>query len=77
MFLRITTNSDHGHEPAENVLRREFAVGKQDQLDRAWVCDITYIPTRERWLYLAIILDLASVWLWEAPILCTRCYESA
>ena len=58
--FRITTNSDHAHEPAENVLDREFAVDEQEQVDRVWVSDITYIPTREGWLYLAIILDLAS-----------------
>jgi transposase InsO family protein len=58
--FRITTNSDHAHEPAENVLDREFAVKEQEQADRVWVADITYIPTREGWLYLAIILDLAS-----------------
>lgn len=58
--FRITTNSDHAHEPAENVLDREFAVEKQERIDRVWVSDITYIPTREGWLYLAIILDLAS-----------------
>ena len=28
--------------------------------DRVWVADITYIPTREGWLYLAVLLDLAS-----------------
>jgi putative transposase len=58
--FRITTNSDHAHEPVENVLDREFAVEQQERTDRVWVSDITYIPTREGWLYLAIILDLAS-----------------
>lgn len=28
--------------------------------NQAWVSDITYVPTREGWLYLAVILDLAS-----------------
>ena len=28
--------------------------------DRTWAADITYIPTREGWLYLAVMLDLAS-----------------
>lgn len=58
--FRVTTNSDHVHEPADNVLDREFAVEDQHEIDRVWVSDITYIPTREGWLYLAIILDLAS-----------------
>lgn len=57
---RVTTNSDHAHEPAGNVLDRDFGVQEQEGIDRVWVSDITYIPTREGWLYLAIILDLAS-----------------
>src|SRR5687767_15216066 len=36
---------------------RQFAQGEPD---RAWVTDITYIPTGEGWLYLAVILDLCS-----------------
>lgn len=30
------------------------------ELNRVWVSDITYIPTREGWLYLAMVLDLGS-----------------
>ncbi len=37
---------------------REFAANSA--LNRAWVADITYLPTREGWLYLAIVMDLAS-----------------
>jgi putative transposase len=58
--FRITTNSNHSHDPAENVLDRNFAIEKQTGLDRVWVADITYIPTREGWLYLSVILDVAS-----------------
>lgn len=58
--FRVTTNSDHAHEPATNVLDRKFDVQEQKGTDRAWVSDITYIPTREGWLYLAIVLDLAT-----------------
>lgn len=58
--FRVTTNSDHAHEPAANVLDRNFDVQEQKGSDRAWVSDITYIPTREGWLYLAIVLDLAT-----------------
>jgi transposase InsO family protein len=58
--FRVTTNSDHCHAPAENVLARNFNVEDQAGSDCAWVSDITYIPTREGWLYLAIILDLAT-----------------
>lgn len=58
--FRVTTNSDHAHAPADNLLAREFAVEDQTGPDRVWVSDITYVPTREGWLYLAVVLDLAS-----------------
>jgi transposase InsO family protein len=58
--FRVTTNSAHAHAPAENLLAREFAVDSQAGADRAWVSDITYVPTREGWLYLAVVIDLAS-----------------
>jgi transposase InsO family protein len=41
----------------ENILEREFNVKYPN---KAWVSDITYIPTKEGWLYLCIILDLYS-----------------
>jgi putative transposase len=45
-------------EKAEsNILDREFT---RDELDTAWVTDITYIRTWEGWLYLAAVMDLAS-----------------
>ena len=43
---------------APNLLDRKFAVSAE--LDRVWVSDITYVPTRQGWLYLATVLDLAS-----------------
>jgi transposase InsO family protein len=43
--------------PAPNLLQRRFAVTAPN---RVWVGDITYIPTRAGWLYLAILLDLYS-----------------
>jgi len=52
-----TTDSRHTLPVAPNVLDRRFSVA---QPDRAWVADITYIPTKEGWLYLAAILDLHS-----------------
>jgi putative transposase len=59
-FRVTTTQSDH-HEPiAPNVLARRFAPEDNRERDRAWVADITYLPTAEGWLYLAPILDLAS-----------------
>ena len=55
--FRHTTDSNHSHPVAENVLNQEF---EQEQPNTAWVSDITYIETREGWLYLACILDLYS-----------------
>ncbi len=42
---------------APNLLKRDFAPGARN---RVWVSDITYIPTRQGWLYLAGIKDLHS-----------------
>ncbi len=58
--FRVTTDSRHRHPVAPNVLDRRFAVETVAGPDRVWVGDITYVPTRESWLYLAVILDLAS-----------------
>lgn len=54
-----TTDSAHDHPIAPNRLARQFDVNGV-ALNRVWVGDITYIPTREGWLYLAVVLDLAS-----------------
>ena len=50
-----TTDSKHSLPVAENLLDRNFAAEKPEQV---WLADITYIPTGEGWLYLAVILDL-------------------
>ena len=42
---------------APNLLNRNFQVA---QSDRVWVGDMTFIPTREGWLYLAVLIDLYS-----------------
>jgi putative transposase len=55
--FRVTTQSHHPFPTAANVLARQFA---RPMPDTAWVTDITYIPTGEGWLYLAVILDLCS-----------------
>jgi putative transposase len=55
--FRVTTQSRHPFPIAANVLARQFERARPDQ---AWVTDITYIPTGEGWLYLAVILDLCS-----------------
>ncbi len=59
-FRPQTTDSKHAHRAAENVLARHFAVKEIEATNRIWAADITYVPTREGWLYLAVILDLAS-----------------
>jgi transposase InsO family protein len=61
--FRMTTQSDHRQPVAPNVLDRQFSLTTNPDLarpDRVWAGDITYIPTREGWLYLAVLLDLAS-----------------
>ena len=55
--FRRTTDSNHSLPCADNLLDRQFRVSKPNQV---WVGDVTYIRTRQRWLYLAIVLDLYS-----------------
>jgi putative transposase len=52
-----TTDSTHAYPIAENLLDRQFAVA---QPDRVWISDITYVPTRLGFLFLAVVIDLAS-----------------
>jgi transposase InsO family protein len=52
-----TTDSQHDRPVAPNHLNRDF---QAEEPDEKWVADITYIPTREGWLYLAVVLDLYS-----------------
>ena len=58
--FRVTTQSAHRHRVAPNRLARQFAVTPEAVPDGVWVADLTYIPTREGWLYLAVLLDLAT-----------------
>ena len=55
--FKATTDSNHNLPVHENKLNRSFGA---ESVDKAWVADITYIWTREGWLYLAVILDLFS-----------------
>lgn len=55
--FKVTTDSKHDKPIAPNLLNREFTV---DTPDTVYVGDITYIPTREGWLYLAVVIDLFS-----------------
>jgi putative transposase len=54
-----TTDSNHAEPIAPNLLARQFDVNGV-ALNRVWVGDITYLPTREGPLYLATVLDLGS-----------------
>jgi putative transposase len=56
-FVPCTTDSCHEHPIAPNRLDRDFAA---EAPNRKWACDITYIPTDQGWLYLAVVLDLYS-----------------
>ena len=53
--FKITTNSKHNYPVFENILDRNFTMEREG---KAWVSDITYINTKEGWLYLTIVLDL-------------------
>lgn len=52
-----TTDSTHEYQVEENHLNRNF---NADEIDRVWLADLTYIPTREGWLYLSCVMDLCS-----------------
>jgi putative transposase len=55
--FRNTTDSNHPLPVADNILDRQFDPSGPNE---KWVADITYIPTREGWLYLAVVEDLYS-----------------
>lgn len=54
--FRVTTDS-RKTIAAPNLLRQDFRAERPDQ---RWVSDVTFVPTREGWLYLAIVIDLYS-----------------
>lgn len=55
--FKVTTDSNHNKPVAPDLLKRQFHVARPN---RYWVGDITYIPTRNGWLYLAVVIDLYS-----------------
>lgn len=55
--FKATTTSRHNLPVAPNLLEKRFHTNVPNQV---WVADITYIPTREGWLYLAAIMDIFS-----------------
>ena len=54
---KATTNSKHNLPVAENILNREFDPKSPNHV---WASDISYIWTKEGWLYLGITMDLFS-----------------
>jgi transposase InsO family protein len=54
---RVTTDSSHGLTVAPNLLARQFTPTGPDQ---RWVSDLTYLRTRDGWLYLTVVIDLYS-----------------
>ena len=63
--FKVTTNSKHNLPVASNLVEMRFNARQKNSL---WTTDITYIWTREGWLYLSVILDLWSrtVISWDA-----------
>lgn len=57
--FKVTTMSNHNKAVAPNLLCRSFDVSSR-KMNTAWAGDITYLPTREGWLYLAALIDLSS-----------------
>ena len=55
--FRAATDSRKSHAPAPNILARDFNTAGPNE---KWVADVTYVPTREGWLLLAVVLDLFS-----------------
>ncbi len=55
--FKLTTDSKHSKNIAPNLLQRNFKV---DDMNKTWVGDITYIWTKEGWLYLSTVIDLCS-----------------
>lgn len=56
-IFKVTTDSKHGYEVAENLLQRDFST---TGLSQKWVSDITYVRTGSGWLYLTTVIDLAD-----------------
>ena len=56
-FTPTTTQADPTKQPAPNQLAQDFTA---EAPNRKWVTDITYLPTAEGWVYLAVVLDLFS-----------------
>lgn len=53
----MTTQRDPRHRIAKNLLEQNFSTAKPNQ---KWVADITYVSTKQGWLYVAVVIDLYS-----------------
>lgn len=51
----FTTDSNHNYPIVSNLLNQDFTVARENQV---WVSDITYIQTKQGWVYLTVIIDL-------------------
>lgn len=54
---KVTTKAVPGRQPVPDLVSRKFRV---DQPNTVWAGDISYLPTKEGWLYLAVMMDLHS-----------------
>jgi len=55
--FKVTTQRDPSHPVADNLLDQDFTATNPNE---RWSSDITYIKTRQGWLYLAVVMDLFS-----------------
>lgn len=53
--FRVLTDSNHKYPVASNLLNQNFNVDRENQV---WVSDMTYISTKQGWMYLTVIIDL-------------------
>lgn len=53
--FKVTTDSKHSYPVSDNVLNRDFTA---DRVAQKWVSDLTYIHTKEGWIYLTVVIDL-------------------
>lgn len=53
--FKVTTDSDHDYPISPNLLNQDFSAS---DFGEVWASDITYIPTKEGWLYLTTVIDL-------------------
>lgn len=53
--FRALTDSNHKYPVASNLLNQNFNVDRENQV---WVSDMTYISTKQGWMYLTVIIDL-------------------